>query len=137
MSLTKAIRDYLLTCPYLSEGVINVDYLSNNIDEYSIDKLSSEPVIKTYVDGSTLRQYQFALTSIKSYSSDYLNNIKNNDFYDLFEKWISQQNEVCNFPKNLEESIYAIEVIKDNYMILNDTDKAKYQIQLRILYRRN
>lgn len=137
MSITKAIRDYLLTCPYLNEGIVNVDHLSNGVNEYSIDKLSSEPVVKKYTDGSTLRQFQFALTSTKSYSSDYLNNIKNNDFYDLFEKWIEQQNQINNFPKLSDEKICTIEVVKDSYMVSNQTDTAKYQIQLRILYRRD
>ena len=133
MSITKAIRDYLLTCPYLNQKKINIDYLGSDADEYSIEKISCEPVVKQYIDCSTIRQYQFALTSIKLY--DYSINMENNDFYELLEQWIKKQNEVNNFPDI--EGVYAIEVIQDSSLETKETDTAKYQIQLRVLYRRN
>lgn len=135
MSITKAIRDYLLTCPYLNQKKINIDYLGSDADEYSIEKISCEPVIKQYIDGSTIRQYQFALTSIKFYDSNYSINMENNDFYELFEQWIKKQNDANNFP--YIEGVYAIEVIQDSSLETKETDTAKYQIQLRVLYRRN
>ena len=135
MSITKAIRDYLLTCPYLNQKKINIDYLGSDADEYSIEKISCEPVIKQYIDGSTIRQYQFALTSIKLYDSNYSINMENNDFYELFEQWIKKQNDANNFPDI--EGVYAIEVIQDSSLETKEIDTAKYQIQLRVLYRRN
>ena len=135
MSITKAIRDYLLTCPYLNQKKINIDYLGSDADEYSIEKISCEPVIKQYIDGYTIRQYQFALTSIKLYDSNYSINMENNDFYELFEQWIKKQNDANNFPDI--EGVYAIEVIQDSSLETKETDTAKYQIQLRVLYRRN
>ena len=114
---------------------INIDYLGSDADEYSIEKISCEPVIKQYIDGSTIRQYQFALTSIKLYDSNYSINMENNDFYELFEQWIKKQNDANNFPDI--EGVYAIEVIQDSSLETKETDTAKYQIQLRVLYRRN
>lgn len=135
MSITKAIRDYLFTCPYLNQEKINVDYLGNDANEYSIEKISCEPIIKQYIDGSTIRQYQFALNSIRTYGNNYDTNMENNDFYELFEQWITIQNDLNNFPDI--EGVYAIEVIHDSSLITKETDIAKYQIQLRVLYRRN
>ena len=114
---------------------INIDYLGSDADEYSIEKISCEPVIKQYIDGSTIRQYQFALTSIKFYDSNYSINMENNDFYELFEQWIKKQNDANNFPDI--EGAYAIEVTQDSSLETKETDTAKYQIQLRVLYRRN
>jgi len=134
MSVTKAIRDYLLTCPYLNQEKISIDYLGSDANEYSIEKVSCEPIIKQYVDGSTIRQYQFALTSIRNYGDNDNTNMENQDFYELFEQWIGRQNNLNNFPDI--EGVYAIEIIQDSSLITKETNLAKYQIQLRVLYRR-
>lgn len=136
MSVIKVVREYLYTCPYLSQENINIDYLGNEAKEYSIDKISCEPVVKQYVDGSSIRQYQFAITSIETYSNDYNINQKNIEFYEMFEKWIHLQNKTSNFP-NLKEDVYAIEIIENSSQITRETNTAKYQVKLRILYRRN
>lgn len=136
MSVIKVVRDYLNTCPYLSQENINIDYLGNEAREYSVDKVSCEPVVKQYVDGSSIQQYQFAITSIESYSNDYTINQKNIEFYEMLEKWINLQNKTSNFP-NLKENVYAIEIIENSSQITRETNTAKYQVKLRILYRRN
>lgn len=136
MSVIKVVRDYLNTCPYLSQENINIDYLGNEAREYSVDKVSCEPVVKQYVDGSSIQQYQFAITSIESYSNDYTINQKNIEFYEMLEKWINLQNKTSNFP-NLKEDVYAIEIIENSSQITRETNTAKYQVKLRILYRRN
>lgn len=136
MSVIKVVREYLYTCPYLSQKNINIDYLGNEANEYSVDKIPCEPVVKQYVDGSSIQQYQFAITSIESYSNDYSINQKNIEFYEMFEKWIQTQNTIGNYP-NLQEEVYAIEVIENSNQITRETNTAKYQVKLRILYRRN
>ena len=136
MSVIKAIREYLYTCPYLSQENINIDYLGSEAKEYSVDKISCEPIIKQYVDGSSIRQYQFALTSIEKYGSAFNINQKNNEFYEMFEKWIQTQNTLNNFP-DIQEEVYAIEIIENSSQITRETNTAKYQVKLRILYRRN
>lgn len=136
MSVIKAIREYLFTCPCLSQENINIDYLGSEAKEYSVDKIPCEPIVKQYVDGSVIRQYQFAITSIAPYSNDYIVNQKNIEFYEMFEKWIQTQNTIGNYPK-LQEEVYAIEIIENSSQITRETNTAKYQVKLRILYRRN
>lgn len=136
MSVIQAVRDYLLTCPYLSQENINIDYLGNEAKEYSIDKISCEPILRQYIDGSSIRQYQFALTSVESYSNDYNVNQKNIEFYEMFENWVDEQNAIRNFP-DLQEEVYAIEIIENSSLITKEINTAKYQVKIRILYRRN
>lgn len=136
MSVIQAVRDYLLTCPYLSQENINIDYLGSEAKEYSIDKISCEPILRQYIDGSSIRQYQFALTSVESYSNDYSVNQKNIEFYEMFENWVQEQNAISNFP-DLLEKVYAIEIIENTSLITKEINTAKYQVKIRILYRRN
>lgn len=136
MSVIQAVRDYLLTCPYLSQENINIDYLGSEAKEYSIDKISCEPIVRQYIDGSSIRQYQFALTSVESYSNDYSVNQKNIEFYEMFENWVHEQNAISNFP-DLQEEVYAIEIIENSCLITKEINTAKYQVKIRIIYRRN
>ena len=68
-NLINSIRDYILTCPFLSEWRVNVDYLGAGM-EYSIDPLPCDPVIQRYTDGGAKKQFQFAFTSREEYDQD-------------------------------------------------------------------
>ena len=61
--IIKAIREYILTCPVLEKFstavLLNVNYLSENTDTYSIEEVPCELILKRYADGSSKRQYQF------------------------------------------------------------------------------
>ena len=45
------IKEFIETCPLLSGGKINVDYLEDDIDSYSIDQTPVNPEINRFVDG--------------------------------------------------------------------------------------
>lgn len=49
-SIIESIRTFFLTCPFLHDGRVNVDYLGEEMS-YSIDPLPCDPVIQKYVDG--------------------------------------------------------------------------------------
>ena len=56
-SIIESIRTFFLTCPFLHDGRVNVDYLGEEMS-YSIDPLPCDPVIQKYVDGGKKKQYQ-------------------------------------------------------------------------------
>ena len=60
--IIESIRDYILSCDFLKEGKVNIDYLPDEM-AYSIDPVGADPVYKKYTDGSCLKQFQFSLTS--------------------------------------------------------------------------
>ena len=68
MTLMESIRTFISTCPYLPElsKGININYLSTDIYSFSIEEADKELVIKRYVDGSSIRQFTFILTSCES-----------------------------------------------------------------------
>lgn len=132
-----AVRTFMLKCPHLNEFAkgINVDYLSEDIDSYSIEETPCNPIVKRYVDGSTMRQFEFVLASRESYGPEILQNIENCGFYEHFADWIEKENKMNNLPI-LEKGLKAekIECTSTGYAYQTEVDRARYQIQLRLTY---
>ena len=68
MTIIEAVRNYIKTCPYLKEFEdevvkINVDKLEEDSTVYSIDESVFDPIVKTYIDGSSERQFVFVFAS--------------------------------------------------------------------------
>ena len=65
-SLIDSIRAFILTCPFLQDWRVNVDYIGEEMG-YSIDPLPCDPIIQKYMDGGATKQFQFAFTSQEEY----------------------------------------------------------------------
>ena len=134
-ALIDSVRTFLCGCPYLKDGVFNVDYLGGNPTEYSVDTLPADPVIKKYVDGSSVRQFVFAFGSVEPYGSDVDNNLANSTFYEDFAAWIDEKNRSKEFPV-LDEDKTPIEIQAQGsgYLLENTENAARYQVQCRLVY---
>lgn len=134
-TLIDSVRTFLLDCPYLKDGVFNVDYLGTNPTEYSIDSLPVDPIVKKYVDGSSIRQFVFAFGSVENYGSDVDNNLANSGFYENFSAWVDEKNTNKEFPV-LGENKTPIEIQAQGagYLLENTENAARYQVQCRLVY---
>lgn len=136
--IINSIRDYIRKCPYLDTFnnaiKVNVNYLEPNADTYSIEEVPIEPIIKTYVNGDSVRQYAFIFTSREPYGADVLQNIDNSGFYEKFADWIEQNNNDNILPvlDNLEP--LEIKVTSTGYAFAVTQDTAQFQIQLKLKY---
>lgn len=135
MRIIESIRNYILTCPFLGDGRVNIDWLGVEPTEYSIDGTPVEPVVKKYIDGGSLRQFNFVFSSIEYYGQDVINNINNSGFYEDFAAWIEVQNKAGILPKldNGRKAV-RIETLNTGYLFGNSPDRARYQIQCRLVY---
>lgn len=140
--IIEAIRNYIRTCSCLQEfeGVpglvkVNVDYLEENSTVYSIEEVPTDPIIKKYINGDSIRQFQFIFASREPYGADVLQNISNSGFYEDFANWIEAQNNNDNLPI-LDDGYESqeIKVLSPGYAFQVDVDKARYQIELRLKY---
>lgn len=134
VSKLEKIRDYFCGCPYLKDGMFNIDYLGNEAIQYAIvSQINASPVIKRYTDGEKLMQYPFSFMSVEQYSSDILDQISASGFYEQLEKWINEQNDIGNLPDI--PNIQSIEVLAPGYLFdVYGTGMAKYEIQCRVTY---
>lgn len=137
MKLIESIRKYIseLDCMSTFDNAINVNYLSGEIDSFSIEEVPTEPILKRYVNGSSIRQLQFVFCSREPYGAEILQNIENSSFYEDFANEIEEKNDKDIFPK-LENGLKArsIEVRSTGYTVDVTEDTSMYQINLNFKY---
>lgn len=134
IKLIEYIRELVLSCPFLADWRVNVDYLSEKM-EYSIDPLPCDPIIQRYVDGGAKKQFQFAFTSKEAYDEDARINIENSGFYQKFEEWLEEQTNKGLLPDiSGRKQPYAVETLNSGYLYDAEGKLALYRIECRLLY---
>lgn len=134
VKLIEYIRELVLSCPFLADWRVNVDYLSEQM-EYSIDPLPCDPIIQRYVDGGAKKQFQFAFTSKEAYDEDARINIENSGFYQKFEEWLEEQTNGGLLPDmSGRKQPYAVETLNSGYLYDAEGKLALYRIECRLLY---
>ena len=135
MSIIQAVVDYVTACPLLAEGYMRVDNLGTEPVEYGIAVLPNNPIVKKYVNRSSIRQYLFAVTSREYYSIDMLANIDNSEFYEDLADWFEKQNAARNYPEfGAGKTVQRIELVTSGYLYSTDRKTARYQLEIRIIY---
>ena len=133
-SIINAIREYFEEQDILKNKKVNIDFIKNNTNEYIIEPVPIEPIYKPYVDGKAIRQYVFQFSSLNYLTSEVINNLLNSEFYENFSKIIEENNKKGILPKI--EGIQSIECLNIGTIENEEQNKAKYSIQMRILYYR-
>lgn len=136
--IIESVKKYIESCPLL-EGFkrLCVDYLPETTDTYSIEGIPAQTVIRSYVDGSTERQFVFVFAARLFYSEEIRNNIENSGFYEAFADWLEEQSEAGSLPELPNgKTASKIEAMSSGYLfdISGDLSNARYQIQCRLIY---
>lgn len=133
-TILSAVRAYILTCPFLHDGAVNIGYTGDRF-EYAIDVLPMTPIIKRYTDGGCQKQFGFAFTSKEHFDGDARTALDNSGFYEDFERWIEKNDRYEVYPE-LPEGLEPekIEVTTGGYIFDIESDMARYQIQCRLIY---
>lgn len=133
-NLIDSIREFIMTCPFLQDGRVNVDYIGEEMG-YSIDPLPCDPIIQKYTDGGAKKQFQFAFTSQEEYDQDARINIENSGFFQRFSEWMEEQDFNGNFPKLEKGKIpISLETLSSGYLYDVDEARARYRIEGRLIY---
>lgn len=133
--IIECVRDFILTCPFLQDGRVNVDYTGVAATEYSIDGQPLKTVMRSYITGESIRQFGFVFGSVERYGADAPNNIQNSGFYEDFSAWLEEQTRAGNLPKlGTGRQARRIEAESSGYLFDNDEKTARYQIQCRLEY---
>lgn len=91
------IKEFIETCPYLKNGKVNVDYIKDEPQSYSIDERPATTVLNQFADGGCRNQILLDFSVQANFSV--LENIKNSKFCDDFTDWIKEQDKIGNLPK--------------------------------------
>lgn len=135
------LRNWLRDCPALSKkNRFRVDYLAESPTEYALYSVPTTIAYRENVLGEEVpREIQtldFIFASKEQYGSDVRQNAANLGFYDSVIGWITKQNSSRNFPEINEGQVKSIVPTLTQYVADADSDSAKYQIQIKMTYRR-
>ena len=136
LRITK-LREYLFnvinTITQNRNYQINADMLSDEIGDYSIDKIPVETEVENWIIGVVKQRDVYSFRSRKAYSQDTINNLKNIGFFEKFESIIKSNNDEGILPDI--ENIESIECL--NCGTLNNVNgtQATFDIQIQITYR--
>lgn len=141
MTITKAIQDFIKTCPFLEDfeaGVknIGIDRLDKDIDAYMVQAVPAQAVIKKYIDGSSTRQHVFVFATRAAYTTDEMRQLDNIGFFERFSDWLEEQTDKRELP-NLGDSkrvAKKIEALSGGYVFDQEANTAQYQMQCRLVY---
>ena len=131
------LREYLFeninTLTTKRDYQINANFLSDKIDDYSLDKMPIAPQVSKWICGVTRSRDVFSFRSRKAYSQDTINNLKNIGFFEEFEKIIKSNNDKGILPEI--DNIESIECLNCGTLSMNDDgNSAIFDIQIQITY---
>lgn len=112
---------------------INANMLSNDINNYSLDKIPTSSQVERWVTGLEIHRDVFSFKSRNAYSQDVINNLSNIGFFEKFESIIKSNNKKGVLPDI--EGIESIECLNCGTMLSSDTNTAEFDIQIQITYR--
>lgn len=135
MTVIESIRNWLRGYSGL-DGRLDVDFLGEEADTYSIDSIPSEEVIKRYHDGSTRKQHLFAVASRRLYDQNIAQNIESLQFFEDLTAWVEAKARARELPEmGANRMPLKIVVTSTAYpFIVSEDGKARYQIQMRLEY---
>jgi hypothetical protein len=135
-TIIKSLFNWFADCEVLdADSSLNVEHLGEEPEQYSIEVVPCNKILKQYVDGSAKCQYLFIFASREHYGNDNQLNMSNLEFYEELEEWIAEQNINSHLP-NLPEDCtpQSVKVLSSGYVEDNDTKTARYQIQCQLIY---
>ena len=132
------LRDYLFNIidtliANNSEYQINTNMLSNDINNYSIDKIPTQTTVERWIMGVEIHKDVFSFRSRMAYSQDVINNLSNIGFFEDFEAKIYSNNEEGILPEI--DGIQEIRCLNCGTMNFAETNTAEFDIQIQITYR--
>jgi hypothetical protein len=135
MTVMECVQKWLKQYSKL-KGRLDVDFLDEQADTYSIDTIPCEEIIKRYKDGGTVRQFQFAVSSRRFYEQNIKQNLSNLQFFEDLTEWVENKARSRSLPvMDKGRTAQKIVVTSTAYpFIVSEDGKARYQIQMRLEY---
>lgn len=135
MTVMQCVREWLRSYDGLS-GRLDVDFLDDDADTYSVDTIPCEEIIKRYRDGSVCKQFQFAVSSRRFYDQNIEQNLENLEFFEGLTRWIEGKAFARELPEmDNNRTAQKIVVTSTAYpFVVTEDGKARYQLQMRLEY---
>ena len=135
MNRTEQLKSYLMDV--LNDmrkefEMLNINFLSSEIDNYSLDKIPTQSVIETTITGKQKKKDVYNFRSRNAYGSNEAINLSNMGFWETFERVIYSNNEQGILP-NID-GIYEIKCLNCGSLQRAETQTCEMSIQIEIDY---
>lgn len=136
MTIIEGVRAWLKTYEGLADGRLSVDFLPEDAKSYSVDSVPTTEIVKRYLDGSSVRQFLFCISSREFFSDNITQNVDNLAFYEGLAAWLERKNRLRQFPSiGDDRTVRSVEISSTAYpFIVDEHGTARYQLQLRLTY---
>lgn len=132
----QALQDWFSQSPYVTDLYFNFTPAEEGVT--GVAPISGETVLKRYLGGYALKEYDFGVVQFKSVNTDVPNNNDNaTEMYDvdLLMDWIKEQDKQRNYPNFEGCTIQRVEVLNNMPVVTGQDDEvAKYMCQCRVTY---
>lgn len=112
---------------------LNVNFLSNDIDNYSIDKIPTTTEVENWIIGNVIHRDVYSFRSRMDYTPEVISNLMNVGFFENFERKIKSNNEQSILPDI--EGIESIKCLNCGTMNKAGANTAEFDIQIEIVYK--
>ncbi len=129
------ILNYLKDCPYLSDFIMNVDFLGKNPHSLSVGATGDSKVLKKYTDGDSIEKETYKLRLRLPYGIDKEKNCENSAFLENISRWLSQRSAEGILPEmDLDKIAISAEITfkKDGASYFTDT--AVYTADFAVIF---
>ena len=135
MTIIEAVKTFVQQYPLLANSRLNVDFLPEDAQSYSIETVPGKEIVKKYIDGTSLRQFSFIVASREYFGEDIRQQIDNLGFYEDLGNWFEQCTREGNLPDlGIGRTSQSIEVTTSGYVFIPNENVARYQIQCQLKY---
>ena len=114
-------------------GEMNINFLSNEPNNYSLDKIPVNPTTEQWIIGNFLKRDVYSFRSRCLYSYKDIDNLKNIGFFEIFEETIINNNEKKILPDI--DGIESIECLNCGTLLDVENGTAEFNIQIQMTYK--
>ena len=138
MNNVEYVRTLLLECPFIEADADNttIDFIDNKAVQFGIFPEPTQPIIKRYRDGDTVRRFSFMLLAHDSALFDE-DRAKNEANFERLSVWLEQKTRARALPDmGAHKTAQKIYTTGNPYMAdqSEDGDSANYAIQIELIY---
>lgn len=133
MNLRKYLIDIIDDLSGNKDYQINANMLSNNPNNYSLDKIPVASTIEKWIVGLEIHKDVYSFRSRMDYSQNTMDNLINIGFFEKFEEIILSNNKKKKLPEIT--GIESIECLNCGSMNKAESNTCEFDIQLQIKYK--
>lgn len=136
--MEERVAEWARNNPFLTDRLL-FDFLGGNDGNCAITLISAPRAVKTYVNGTSIKEYTFAFQVMFTISEG-TDNTNTENMFTLrkWQAWVLEQEELRNYPDfGPKCSDYRLELLSNTPQMAMryENGTAKYQFFAKIIYR--